>query len=175
MDPDVRRMLESSYLDNILPFGMHGLKTAARVLDVYDGDTVTLAVPFLGKVFACACRIKGIDTPEMKSRDPAEKARAKAARARLLRYCCCSIHDQETTDWPRERVRAFLRENCAFVWILCHEPDKYGRVLIDLHSDPDRAQSSAAEVMLRDGHAYAYDGGTKLAGSMAKLEEPAAA
>ena len=171
MEPDVRSVLESSSLENSSPFGMHGLQTVARVLDVYDGDTVTLAVPFLGKVFACACRIKGIDTPEMKSRDPAEKARARAARARLLLYCCGETVG-DSADWPRERVRSFLKDHCTFAWILCYEPDKYGRVLIDLYNDPERAQSSASEVMLREGHAYAYDGGTKLSGSMAKLEDP---
>ena len=52
---------------------------------VVDGDTidVTLDLGFNVKLHKQRCRLAGIDTPESRTRDLAEKALGKAASARL--------------------------------------------------------------------------------------------
>ena len=57
----------------------------AKCVKVYDGDTFhigTIMPPPYGATRFC-CRLLGVDTPELRSRDDAEKALAREARARL--------------------------------------------------------------------------------------------
>ena len=43
------------------------------VKDVYDGDTITVAFPFGDKMFSWNCRLTGVDTPEIRTRNKQEK------------------------------------------------------------------------------------------------------
>ena len=79
-------------------FSLDGLCVWAKILDCYDGDTVTavlpiqLMVPGVDAPPAPYCkwsvRLLGIDTPEMRS--PSPRVRALAVNAR---------------DWLRERCK----------------------------------------------------------------------
>ena len=54
----------------------------ARVIDIYDGDTVTVrAKVWLGQEVEIKVRLNGIDTPEMRGKCPEEKVLAQQARA----------------------------------------------------------------------------------------------
>ena len=45
----------------------------ARVVSVYDGDTITIIMRFRWKSFQFKCRLMGIDTPELRTRNEKEK------------------------------------------------------------------------------------------------------
>lgn len=105
----------------------------ARVVDVYDGDTVTLAMVERGRVVRRRCRCLGYDSPEMRGPD---KERAIQAR------------DVLKTLLPS---RAFRVQVTGI--------DKYGRLLIDLRTGGRRV----SDIMIERGMAYAYDGGKKRA------------
>lgn len=105
-----------------------------RVLRCYDGDTVHVAAVVDGAPHRFSCRLAGIDTPELKTRDPYEKQEAVCARDRL----------------------AELLPQTAKVRV--HGTDKYGRLLVDLYT---ASGESASSVLLREGLALPYDGGTK--------------
>lgn len=55
----------------------------AIVVNVYDGDTVTLAVKWLDLIKQSRVRLAGIDTPEIKSRDPLIVEKGFASKAYL--------------------------------------------------------------------------------------------
>lgn len=97
------------------------------VCKVYDGDTATLSwVDHTGQKVRSPCRIRDIDTPEMRSKVPQERDLAKEAKIRL----------QE----------AIMNK---FVKIRNPSKDKYGRILADLSmSDCE----SVAEYMLQTPH-----------------------
>ena len=61
----------------------------AELEKVVDGDTidVTLDLGFNVKLHKQRCRLAGIDTPESRTRDLAEKALGKKASARLKELC----------------------------------------------------------------------------------------
>lgn len=111
----------------------------ALVIKVYDGDTLT--VGFLHgssrRPVRESVRIRGIDTPELRTKSEEEKRLALLARSRL----------EEVT----------LRE---VVTIVSPESDKYGRLLCDLRTE--RGVGSISEYMLQaPGICRKYDGGAR--------------
>ena len=108
---------------------------AALVLSVTDGDTFRARIPVWDNVeVVTAVRIRGIDTPEIKGKCPAEKAAALAAKARLT---------------------ALLN---GPVQLLHVEPDKYGgRVDADVSVNGQ----SVAAVLIAEGLARPYTGGAR--------------
>ena len=117
-----------------------GVVIETKVSSVYDGDTVTLIVPFEHKFFKTKCRLMGIDTPELRTRDPKEKAAGMAAR---------------------DYLRSLIAEK--HVWVECGGYDKYGRLLGTLYLNASLEKPSVNERMLQEGHAKSYFGGTKQA------------
>ncbi len=114
----------------------------ADVLDVYDGDTLTVTIDLgFSLTVKTKVRLMGIDTAEMKSEDPEVKKLAVASR-----------------DFIREQV---LEKK---VLLKSHKPDKYGRALADiwpLNDDWTPVPKTLSEMMIEKGFAKSYDGGTK--------------
>lgn len=109
----------------------------AHVIDVYDGDTLTVNIDlgFNMSLRGLKVRLHGIDTAEMKSKDPALKQKAVEAR-----------------DW--------LRSQCLNndVYLESFGLDKYGRWLGRIHT---KAGVCCNEELVKLGLALEYDGGTK--------------
>lgn len=121
-------------------FSMDGYVIDATVVAVYDGDTFTaeFPIPQIGgsPVYKWSCRVQGIDTPEMRDKDPELKALAYKARDR--------VHEM------------LLDKQCR---IILGEFDKYGRVLAT-PLDPISG-TGIGGILIDEGLALAYDGGTK--------------
>lgn len=106
----------------------------ARLASVYDGDTFTiLIVGEDGRVYRRRCRCLGYDSPEMRGKR-ADKPRAVAAREHLRNVIPAGVFA-----------------------LRYHGFDKYGRLLVSF----DVGSETLSEHMIRCGHGYAYDGGTK--------------
>lgn len=111
--------------------------TYARVIKVYDGDTITVAsvLPYKGsRVYRFQVRLNGIDTPEMKTSDEAEKAIALQAKEALKNLIYGKWVKLQNTD-----------------------NDKYGRLLADVWCEG----LNVNQWMLDQRYAVRYDGGTK--------------
>jgi micrococcal nuclease len=95
--------------NNIPQFNFEGEIKQAKVVDVYDGDTIKIVFTFSNKLYKFNCRIIGVDTPELRTKNKDEK-----------KY---GIH-----------VRDKLREKILnkVVMVECGDFDKYGRLLIDI-------------------------------------------
>lgn len=110
---------------------------------VVDGDTVDVDIDLGFGVWLKKerVRIMGIDTPESRTSDKIEKVFGKAASARL---------------------KELIEEDC----ILCTTKDrsgedergKFGRVLGDFKTADGRM---VTDIMIEEGHAVAYHGGSK--------------
>tara|TARA_R100000908_G_scaffold62772_1_gene42399 strand:+ start:578 stop:976 length:399 start_codon:yes stop_codon:yes gene_type:complete len=115
-----------------------------KVLRVVDGDTVDAQIDLGFKVHHnIRVRLYGINAPESRTRDLEEKARGKAATARL----------QELLDTAD---RIILKS---------HGVGKFGRclgeiTLIYFQEEEDRRES-VVETMLAEGHGVPYFGGKR--------------
>lgn len=118
------------------PFKWIGGPVNARVLDVYDGDTVTLGFRMNGVLTSFSGRLMGIDTPELRSRNEQEKAKALEAKTVLIRL----VLDKDVTVWFAGN-------------------DKYGgRALIHMYTDD---WVNVSDYMLKNAPCRPYDGGKK--------------
>ena len=85
-----------------------------KVIDVYDGDTVTVSFRYHGVPTKKKCRLSGIDTAEIRSQDEKEKKHARIAKDFLERLVLNKV-----------------------VWIKCGDWDKYGRLLGTFYLERD--------------------------------------
>lgn len=143
--------LENSSFSNLKKFTFDGLTTKAKIVDVYDGDTVTIVFFYNGNPVKYAFRIIGYDAPEIKPKrmTPNRELHCEAA------IC----------------VRNFLKERILgkVVWIKFSHEEKYGRLMGDIYlmrSDNEKYFSDANNVcisrlMINLGFGKEYNGGHK--------------
>ena len=148
------------FADTSVPyFSLNGICNYARLVDVYDGDTITCILNVYGGFYKFHIRISGIDTPEIKSKNESEKAKAFEARQTVLKYLCPQwTHPNAMCH--RNEIQDFLRDNIVIVWVECLEFDKYGRLLAKIFPNKN-CEKSVSDLLLERGMAYSYDGGTK--------------
>ena len=107
------------------------------VIKVYDGDTITIAakLPYAeSPIYRFSVRLNGIDCPEMKTANAAEKE-------------CATIAKKFVSDLVMNRV----------VTLKNVQTEKYGRILADVYVGELHINKLLVEKRLAIG----YDGGTK--------------
>jgi micrococcal nuclease len=112
-----------------------------KVLKVVDGDTIDVDIDLGFNVsYTQRVRLAGIDTPESRTKDLKEKALGL-----------------ESKDYLSKQLKDALT-----VVIKTEKPDsteKYGRILGWLYVN--EGTKSLNELMIEQGYAWTYDGGTK--------------
>ena len=126
-------------------FSLENETKIGKCVHVYDGDTIQVVFPLQTELFRWTCRLTGIDTPEIRTRNKTEKQ---------FGYT----------------VRNYLREKILnkMVVIECGEFDKYGRLLGKIYLKPENdGQSGGGESvsindwLVQNKYAFPYDGGKK--------------
>jgi endonuclease YncB( thermonuclease family) len=126
--------LNKCNLENTKDFTLKGTTKKCKVIDVYDGDTVTLAFSFSGNFYKKRCRISGVDCPEIRTKNLKEKEYGLKAK---------------------EFTTTLLLNKLVIVSFV--GDDKYGRLLGKLYVDG----KDVADIIIISGNGYAYDGGKK--------------
>lgn len=147
--PDIHQQLDGitdasdeSVLREIIlggDFSYDGHTCLAKVVDVYDGDTIRIAFIYNGIKIQYKSRMAGFDSPEMKpllSKPNREIEKAAAIVA-------------------RDALRGKILNQV--VNVKCGKFDKYGRVLITVHLYGENIN----QWMLANGYGVPYNGGTK--------------
>ena len=120
----------------------------ARLVKVVDGDTVDVDIDLGFGIWMKdeRVRIMGIDTPESRTRDKVEKLFGKAASA---------------------RVKELLEEDIILKTQIARNGEdmkgKYGRILGDFIVErfEDGKQEMLTDILVAEGYAVAYFGGSK--------------
>ena len=113
----------SSIPNDAPDFNMFSVKIVkARVIDVYDGDTITCIVKKYGHFVKIKCRLIGVDTPEMRGGTDETKQLAHEARDFLTElvlnkeiYLKCDINDK----YGRVLVVVFMKNPIPFCFANC--------------------------------------------------------
>ena len=161
-------MDDFKYFNNDTPiFTMNGMNTFARVVNVIDGDTLSLVIPLFDKYFKFNVRINGIDTCEVHSNDVEIKDKGLKAKYRVIEML--SKKDiKDVLCISRKQIIELFNTNISIVWIECLDFDKYGRLLGNVFFD--NKTKNIADILISEKLAYRYDGGTKLTEEQQKQE-----
>lgn len=117
-------------------FSLDGYETTAKIVKVYDGDTVHAVFKMFDKYYKWNCRILHVDTPELRTKDLEEKKRGYECKEKL----CALILDK-------------------IVLLNCSKFDKYGRLLVEI-TVPETGVK-IHEYLISEGLANKYEGKTK--------------
>ena len=111
--------------------------TTCKVLKVYDGDTITIAskLSFDSPIYRFSVRLRGIDTPEIRTNNENEKLRALAAKRFVERKVLNKI-----------------------VMLTDVKTEKYGRLLADVYLEDGICLN---KLLVECGFAVEYNGGKK--------------
>ena len=114
----------------------------AKIVKVYDGDSITAEFPLphthfklVSPDYRWTCRVVGIDTPELRSKDSRVRQHAYRARDRVRELIMDKKVDMELGGF-----------------------DKYGRVLVSVQEPEGR---DLADLLIQEGLALSYSGGKK--------------
>jgi endonuclease YncB( thermonuclease family) len=140
-------------------FSLAGLSTHARVVSIYDGDSMTCIIPVFGQFCKFSIRLYGIDTCEIRSKRPENKELAIKARNRLIDLVTQDAAPSSLET--KKEIDAFLDANVYLVHLHCRQSDKYGRILAEVHKDSSE-KFSFSDILIQERLAYEYKGDTKL-------------
>lgn len=132
-------------------FSFKGKTFTVKVVDVYDGDTITVIMRRFGNLEQYRVRLMGFDSPEMKPprNHPNREQEINAARK------------------SKNALKNRIEESSNSVMLLqCHGWDKYGRILGTLWLPRcfykcRWRRENINDYMIRHNYGYRYDGGTK--------------
>ena len=119
-----------------------------KVLKVVDGDTADVDIDLgFGIVLSDErVRLMGIDTPESRTRDKVEKLFGKASSTRLKELIGGRSGPILKTQINRDGEDM---------------KGKFGRILGDFEVEKNGERRMATDVLIEEGHAVAYFGGSK--------------
>jgi micrococcal nuclease len=113
-----------------------------KVEGVVDGDTIDVLIDLgFDILFASRVRLAGIDTPESRTKDLAEKALGLEAKEYLKK----ALKDAKSVVIKTEKMDS---------------SEKYGRILGWVYINGDTV--SLNDMMINDGYAWGYLGDTKI-------------
>ena len=98
--------------------------TKGRVIKVYDGDTITIAAKLEtpeSPLYRFSVRLNGIDTPELKTKNEAEKRVALQARDALaakILYRDVELRGVQTEKYGRLLAGVWLENECLNEWMI---------------------------------------------------------
>lgn len=105
----------------------------AKCLRVIDGDTIEARIDLGFCVWVeRTLRLRGVNTPEIRTRDLSEKRKGKASK---------------------KRVEELMQANDNNFKLISHNVGKYGRVV----SDIILPQGDLGEMLIIEGHGEKYD------------------
>jgi endonuclease YncB( thermonuclease family) len=158
---DLEKKLLLCSINDVPEFSLNGINTIGKIVDIYDGDTCKIILIYENNLLLFNCRLKNVDTPEMKplktkiNRD-VEIQNAIKCRNKLIQIstnCNIDLDDKLT----KKELQSILLDNNKILKIKCYEFDKYGRLLVELFFN----DKSINDILIEENFAKRYDGGKK--------------
>lgn len=144
--------MENQTYDNTPRFTLKNKRYNAKILDIYDADTITVCIDLEGFSFVkINVRLYGIDTPELRG---SQKELGLKARNYLITKLTDIVTDDNNT---RNDIRNMINKDTHMIEVLFGDFDKYGRPLAIIYKD----NININEMLVKDGYAKEYNGGTK--------------
>jgi endonuclease YncB( thermonuclease family) len=149
---------------DVAEYSLTNMFLEGKVVNVYDGDTVHIVFIIDNKLVKFNCRLSGIDSPEICPKNIKDKEK----RDQEIYFAVKSrnfLIKQVTGEEPGEKItkneiKTLCGNSTKIIWVLCHEFDKYGRLLVEIFINKSDI-ISLNKTMIIESHAIEYNGGTK--------------
>ena len=149
-------------------FTLNNLKTYGRLVDIIDGDSLSIILPIYNDYFKFNVRLNGIDTSELHSHTEELRHFAENAKNELVKLIIKNSGLIKTDSLTKHEVQEILDDKLIVMWVECLEFDKYGRLLANVYcfnEETNEYDISLSKYLLDNKFAYTYNGGTKLSES----------
>ena len=147
----------NDYLCHIEPntiseFNLNRQIKVCRVIDVYDGDTITVIFEHFGKINKWKVRLYGINTPELRP------SRSLENRDEII----------DNARKARDFLKSLIMNPNQLIYLECKEFDSFGRILANIYLYYDYSNISnnniesnqknfmVNKIMINSGHAIEY-------------------
>ncbi|MCH9717064.1 MAG: thermonuclease family protein [Gammaproteobacteria bacterium] len=158
---DLNKVMDNQLEDanrNVAFFTDEGRVMLAKVVHIYDADTVHCVVEKDGQLGKLNVRLSGIDTPEMRpSKSQGNRDQEKMA-ARIARNKLVELVTGVPVDPFLANINDLVDQHRELIHLECMGEDKYGRTLGILKLVDG---SCVNDILVEEGYAGRYDGGTK--------------
>jgi len=166
-------LLFTDYSLDTPEFSLNGYNTYGRLVDVTDGDSLSIVLPlslesivdskkiYLEKSYFYKYRVRlfGIDTCELKSKNEENKKLGLSARKKLVELVTNKKIDHDIT---KQEIREMLDKEIILLFVECLDFDKYGRLLANVYLERVDEKVNLSNYLIQNKLAYKYTGGTKL-------------
>jgi len=131
----------------------------ARVIDIYDGDTITCCIEENNNFIRKSIRINNLDTCELKNTNKEAKLIAYKARNKVYELITGNSIKLEDLYMKQNDIRKLLNDNVYLVIVKIKGIEKYGRILADINTSNG---INISDVLINEKLGYKYVGDTKL-------------
>ena len=148
---NIKSKLRKKTIYNTPKFIFNGKKYYCKVIDVYDGDTITIALNLNGnKIYQYKVRMYGYDSPEMKPRKNIENRDIIIRKAKLA----------------KNELKKLIMDKIVVIKIEKGTWDKYGRLLGTIYMKRrgltiKSYTFNVNQYMIDNNYGYPYFGGKK--------------
>lgn len=146
-------------------FSLIGIDSLAKVVDIYDGDTIIIILYIFNNYYKFNVRLANIDCAEMKCKEM--RGKAMQARNRLYNMITGDNLDLDAT-MVRTAMRERLNSKNNIIRVKCENFDKYGRLLCYLYNKDLQSGDNMNDInksfnmmLVQEKLALQYDGKTK--------------
>jgi endonuclease YncB( thermonuclease family) len=140
MDDEIIKKLENLNDKDLPFFNFHNIKTKAKIIDIYDGDTITIIFYHNNSFIKYKARLIGYDSPEMKPLKTIENRDLHKKCAIMVKEILCNKILNKIVDIEFQE-----------------EDDKYGRLLCKIYYENECIN----DYMIKNGFGKTYDGNKK--------------
>lgn len=159
MNISLEEQLMKLCIDDISEYSLDNKTFIGKVVDVYDGDTCKIIIIQDGKYIRYTCRLNGIDTPELKTKDKSDDAYKARNRLIQLTTNIPILLDNKTSHL---NITKLIKLNTKLIKIVCQKFDKYGRLLVKLYNYDDTLYTyELNSILINENLAKQYYGGCK--------------
>jgi endonuclease YncB( thermonuclease family) len=107
-----------------------GYTAKGKVVSVYDGDTLKIAIVYKDELVRLSCRMLGYDSPEIN-----DKSNDDAWRATNVLVSECTGIVVDDRPYSKKELTPIIEMNKKIIDVELHNRDKYGRTLVKLYDD----------------------------------------
>jgi len=167
---DIEKLKAFNYYNTDF-FSLNGISTFCRIVNVSDGDTLTVVFPIYNNFYKFVIRLYGIDTCEIKSKDSNIHQKGIDAKNYVISLLCKANNlDQfDINSCTKKEIKEFFNINFIKAFISCKDFDKFGRILADVYLYNENikeninynGEMSLSTILLEKKLAYPYFGETK--------------